>query len=112
MDRSDVVTLIKTEYVRDARGVQQPVETRRDVFCNVSSISMTEFYKAGQLNLKPAYRFTIFAPEYDNEQDIEYKGHKYTVYRTFHGQRYSGIINYKTSGDHMELYAERRTGEV
>lgn len=100
------------KYPEGTYGVQQPVETRRDVYCNVSSVSMTEFYKAGQAGLKPAYRFTIFAPEYDDEDSIEYKGKRYTVYRTFHGQRYSGIINYKTNGDTMELYAERRVGDI
>ena len=99
MDKSRVLTLIKTTYTVDSIGQQVPQETRRNVFCNISSVSASEFFDAGRAGLKPEYRATMFAPDYEREEIVELDGVQYGVYRTYLG-----------SNETIELYLERKTG--
>lgn len=99
MDRSRVITLIQTTYTVDKIGQQVPVEIGRDVFCNVSSVSASEFFDAGRAGIKPEYRVTMFAPDYEQEEIVELDGKRYGVYRTYLGQN-----------ETVELYLERKAG--
>ena len=99
MDKSRVLTLIKTTYTVDSIGQQVPQETRRNVFCNISSISASEFFDAGRAGLKPEYRATMFAPDYGREEIVELDGVQYGVYRTYLGRN-----------ETIELYLERKAG--
>lgn len=100
MDRSNVLTLIKSTYEADEMGVQRPSETSRTVFCDVSSVSLTEWMEGGRIGLNPEYRFTMFHPDYEGETICEFNGVRYAIYRT-----------YITRNDSIELYAERRLGD-
>ena len=99
MDRSNIITLIKTSYAYDAIGQAVPVETRRTVYCNLRSVSRGEWSAAGQLGLKPELTATMFAPDYEGEEIAEIDGVRYGVYRTYIG-----------SNESIELYLERKTG--
>ena len=100
MDRSEVITLVSYPRTQDANGVWRdsaPVE--RTVYCQVDSVSRSEFFDGGRNGLKPEYRFTMFFAEYLGERTVIYNGVAYSVYRTYHGRT-----------DDLELYVERRTG--
>ena len=99
MDRSRVIYLIGQTYERDPYGVNQPVETRKKVFCNVMSVTASEWFDGGRNGLNPEYRMIIFQPDYNGEKIVEYNGTRYTVYRT-----------YEARNDSIELYVERRKG--
>lgn len=99
MDRSDVLTLIRMDYKEDAMAQQIPIEAKRDVFCNIGSVTLNEWSQGGQLGLKPELRAVVFAPDYEGEEIAEYNGARYSVYRTYTGK-----------DDSMELYLERRVG--
>lgn len=99
MNRNSVIYLLGNEYRQDEHKVMHAYETRRKVYASVSSIRMDEFHQAGAYGLKPQLVFTIFAPEYKDEETVEYKGRKYTIYRT-----------YWTKDDTLELYCEARKG--
>ena len=99
MDRSRVLTLIAVTYTSDAIGQQVPTENRRNVFCNVSSISGSEWLDAGKAGLNPEYRVTMFSPDYQGEQIAELDGVRYGIYRTYLGRNES-----------IELYLERKAG--
>lgn len=101
MDRSETINLISSSWIKDKNGVNRKIETSRTVYCNVSSVSQSEFFQAGQMGLKPEYRFTMFFYDYLNEEIIEYNGTRYTVYRTFH-----------SSNDLIELYTNKVAGNV
>lgn len=101
MDRSNVLTLIRETYTPDAMGVQRPTETTRTVFCDVSSVSLTEWTEGGRIGLNPEYRFTMFRYDYEGETVAEFDGVRYAIYRT-----------YITRDDSIELYAERRQGDA
>ena len=99
MDRSDIITLIKTTYEQDSAGVMHKVETPKAVYCQTDSVTRDEFFSAGRSGLNPEYRFTLFAYDYAGETECMYKGRKYGIYRTYIGK-----------DDTIELYAERKGG--
>ena len=99
MDRSKVLTLISQSYTQDNIGQQVPTEMRKDVFCNVASVSASEFFDAGQAGFKPEFRATMFVYDYSGESIAELEGARYSVYRTYLGRN-----------ETIELYLERKVG--
>lgn len=99
MDRSDVITLVKEHMSTDSIGQQIATDTSRDVFCNVGSITQSEFYEAGRSGLNPDYKVTMDRWEYDGEDICVLHGIRYGIYRT-----------YITKGEAIELYLSRKGG--
>lgn len=109
MDRSDVIYLLKDIYTVDSMGQRIPETTARAVFCNVSSVTGTEWFSGGQNGIRPEYRVTMFRWDYRGEETVNVGGDlqngsltggtNYTVYRTYHRDK-----------DLLELYLEKRTG--
>ena len=99
MDRSDVIILITDVYSADSIGQMVSTASTSQVFCNVQSVSQSEWFQGGQNGLKPEYKVTMFAPDYSGQQEVEYKGIKYGIYRT-----------YLRQDELLELYLERKTG--
>lgn len=99
MDRSDIIYLISQSKYQDNTGVWRSTRSKRQVYCQVDSISQSEFFEAGRNGLNPSFRFTVFAPDYENESIVEYKSETYAVYRT-----------YLRKNDYIELYCERKGG--
>lgn len=99
MDRSNVVTLISETYTADSIGQMVATEVTHDVFCNVSSVTQSEWFNGGQNGLRPELRVTLFAPDYEDQKIVEFNGVRYGVYRTYIRQ-----------DELLELYLERKTG--
>ena len=99
MDRSDVLTLISSTQTQDKFGVWKETLVKRDVFCQVDSVTRAEFFDGGRNGLNPQFRFTVFAADYNDEETCVYKGKAYGIYRTFQPRT-----------DVLELYAERKGG--
>lgn len=95
---TDVITLITQAITTDKYGNEEATETERTVYCEVDSISQTEFYAAANTELNPEYRFTIFFGDYEGESLVKFNGARYSVYRTYR------------TGDDLELYTERKIG--
>lgn len=95
---TDVITLITQTITTDKYGNEEATETKRTVYCEVDSISQTEFYAAANTELNPEYRFTIFFGDYEGESLVKFNGARYSVYRTYR------------TGDNLELYTERKIG--
>ena len=97
---TDVIKLITQTVSLDDYGNEVLTETEKTVFCEVDSITQTEFYAAADTEINPEYRFTVFFGDYDGQTVINYHDVRYSVYRT-----------YRTS-DGLELYAERKIGKI
>ena len=95
---TDVITLVAQTITTDNYGNEVAKETEKTVFCEVDSISQTEFYAAANTELNPEYKFTIFFGDYEGEEVVVFNGARYSVYRTYR------------TGDNLELYAERKIG--
>lgn len=93
--------LISIEYTSDEIGNQIETEVRNEVFCNVKSVTRTEFYNAATTNLKPSIVFIVHLYEYNNELKVEYEGVQYRVIRT-----------YMTSTEEIELVCEKVIADV
>lgn len=100
MDRSTPIYLVSETYTEDAYGVLIPTPKKRLVYANVTSVSSAEFFEGGRNGLNPEYRMIMFAPDYEGEEVVEYKGVQYAVYRT-----------YQSRSDTIELYVELRKGK-
>lgn len=99
MDRSEVITLLATTKAQNEFGVWVETTTRRDVFCQVDSVTRAEFFEGGRNGLNPQFRMTLFAGDYNGERLLIYKDKAYSVYRTYQGRN-----------DTLELYVERTGG--
>ena len=99
MDRTAELILYSETETQDDRGVYQKTETSKTVYCQVNSVTQSEFFEAGRNGLNPEYKFTMFGPDYNGERTVGYDGARYAVYRT-----------YQTRGDNIELYVQREGG--
>lgn len=99
MDKSNVMQLVTVTYTTDTLGQKVPAESNRTVFCNLASVTQSEWYEAGRAGLKAEYRATIFAADYNGETIAILNNVRYGIYRT-----------YMSGGDDIELYLERRAG--
>lgn len=86
MDRSNVINLISKTYDVDSIGQYVPILSKRQVYCDVRSITRAEWYDAGRQGFKPDISFVMFAPDYQGEDLIEWNSRKYSVYRTYIAQ--------------------------
>lgn len=102
------LTLIGYRTIKDEIGneVTEPVYT--DVLCKVSSIGQKEFYDAAISNLKPEMKFIIHDFEYEGQREVEFKGIRYKVMRTFQGRK--GRNNTNLDFDEIELTCEKVVG--
>lgn len=100
MYRADVITLIGDEpKVRGLWDKTHPQE--REIFVEVGSVGMSETYEARSVGLSPELRFLVrVAEDYEDERRLRYRGVDYKIVRTY------------MTGDGIELYAERVTGDV
>lgn len=95
---TDVITLITQAITTDKYGNEVATETEKTIFCEVDSVSQSEFFAAENTELNPEYRFTIFFGDYDGQSLVKFNGARYSVYRTYR------------TGDDLELYTERKIG--
>lgn len=83
MNQAEKISLISKEYTINSIGVPIAVETKKDVFAIVSSIGQTEFYQAGLIGLKPEAVYYVKSWEYSGQEEIEVKGERLDIYRTY-----------------------------
>lgn len=98
----DVINLIAKTYTTDELGQKVPVESKRELYAKIDSVSQSEFFRAGEIGLKPALKATLsFYEDYNDEGLVEYAGKRYAIYRTF-----------VTSSGQLELYLQKEAGEA
>lgn len=88
MINEDVIYLVSENP--QAHGIfDKPAETRRMVFCQVNSVTRSEFWRAHEAGLNPAYVFRLSEEaDYQGEKIVIYHGVRYRVARAYaHGDR-------------------------
>lgn len=98
MNRAHKVTLIGKSYTEDDIGQLIPTEAERKIFAYIRDVSQTESARPIE-GLVPSKVFDVHVTEYKDEENVEYKGVRYRIYRT-----------YLNDDSRIELYAARRTG--
>ncbi len=81
-------------------GSSAEEDVRTAVFAEVDPVGRDEYEAAGQKGMKAEYKFTVWAAEYDGQEEVEYNGRRLSIYRTY-GAR---------EDDRIELYAAERAG--
>lgn len=136
MECRSVLKLIKKTYEQDALGQSIPVETSRDIYCNLRSVSRAEWAAAGQLGLNAELVATMFAPDYLGEEIAELRHPAASVESSYlldadgrqlrdadaqllreAGDQTQGAVvrygiyrTYLSKGNTLELYLERKAG--
>lgn len=109
MDRSSVINLLQETYEVDEIGQRVPVITPRTVFCNISSVTGTEWFSAGQNGIRPEYRITMFRYDYHGEEAVNIGGELVNGV-VEGGKNYSVYRTYIRDNDELELYVEKKAG--
>ena len=98
MNRSNVCTLVKETFTQNDYGVYVSSVSETQVFCDVTSVTASEWFEGGRNGLNPEKRVKMFLYDYDGEKIVDVGGVKYSVYRTY------------IDRDQIELYLEKRKG--
>lgn len=98
----ELITLISESFATDAIGQRIPVETMRDVWAHISSVSRAEWFQGGQNGMKPALVAVTPKVNYADEKTVVIRGKRYSVYRTY----------FTYDGDTIELYLEEKVANV
>lgn len=83
MKRYDVAELI-AETPKVHGVFEPPIESTREVFCEVRSVSRSEVYQGMAVGVTPTVIFVLSIDEdYQNEKELIYHGERYRVIRTY-----------------------------
>jgi hypothetical protein len=93
-----ILKLIQKTMTQNELGYPIATETEVEVYCVVQSIGRAEYFNASKAGIVPEYTFVVNAVEYSGEDEVEYEGKRYSIYRTYR------------NNDFIELYAEYRSG--
>ena len=90
--QSNTSNLISLVITQDSIGNSIKTETSTTIFVDEYSIGAKEFYSAAQSGFRPDILLKTFVGNYNNQTLVDYKGKRYTIYRTF------------IKGDVIEMY--------
>lgn len=93
------VKLISKTYTKDSIGNSVPTNSYVEIWCNVRSVSSSEFANTGEIGIRAALIFSVWEKEYAGQELIEYNNDMYSVYRT-----------YIRADGRIELYVEKKVG--
>lgn len=97
---NEVVKITKSEFVQNEYGDtfdNADWDNAKEIFCEIASISQSEFYAAVQSGFKPTLKVKIADYyDYDNEDLLLYNSEEYNIIRTYR------------NGTSIELTAESR----
>lgn len=94
----DIAILYKEAYTVDKYGNEVKSYQDKQIYCQVRSTTMREFYQAAQAGLRPSVILTMAMIDYEGEKIVEWRGKYYGVLRSYWNQ-----------GDYIELSLEERT---
>lgn len=103
MDRSTPIYLLSNEQTQNSNGEYIRSTTSRMVYCNLRSVSRSEWSTAGDFGLRAEYQAIVFGPDYNGEEvaELSLRGERkrFVIYRT-----------YMDSNENLELYLGNRAG--
>lgn len=95
----DVAELLTVTVQTDASGTQKPtVAQRRQVYCEVQSVSMRESYKALAIGHNPEVKIVLRDYlDYQSEAFVLFRGSRYKVLRAYQQDREVELTLEKTN---------------
>ncbi|MGG3888641.1 phage head closure protein [Metabacillus fastidiosus] len=96
----DILFFPIVTQTKDELGQVDKIEDfSRQVFCEEKSIPQSEFFAAGQNEIKASFILIVHLFDYKKERKVKYDNEIYHIYRT-----------YKRKDERIELYCEVKTG--
>ncbi len=82
---NELITLIKVVTGKGSTGApdQRGTPIRRDVFAELRSIGMSEYYKAQAIGITLTAVAVVYRCDYDEETEVEFNGKTHDVIRTY-----------------------------
>lgn len=99
MDRSNIIYLVNKNQSQNEYGVWVDNDELRKVYCEITSVSQSEWYEGGRNGLNPEFRVRMFVYDYQGEQELIYNDNVYSIYRT-----------YVDKNETIDLYVEKKKG--
>ncbi len=97
---NDILLFPAVTTTKDELGQVEETETySRQVFCQNKSIPQSEFFQAGQSNIKASRVLIVHILDYQEERKVKYREKEYSIYRT-----------YERDDEKIELYCEVKVG--
>ena len=99
---NDIVCyLITKQFEFDSIGNQKLMDIKTEVpIVEFQDVYQSEYYNARQQGLKPSLRLVISNLNYNDEEELEYKGQIYTIIRV-------DTVDY----EYIALVCEKRVGD-
>ena len=105
MDRSTPLILHTVAYSKDAIGQEIATKSNKTVYCDLKSVTRSEWSAAGEMGHNASFVATMFAPDYAGEETcsltIGNTAEVYSIYRTYLDMQHETI----------ELYLEKKVGD-
>lgn len=95
---NDIAYLVNEVLTEDDIGNSVSETSETAVFCEISSVGQSEFYKAAAVGYKPQCRLKMWQDEYNGQSLVRIGNVYYSVIRNF------------TENGTTELYLEGRVG--
>lgn len=96
-----VAFLVRQTYKQDDLGQRVPeVETKDEILVSEESITRAEFFSAGRNGMKPEIMLKTASVNYSGQNEVEYEGARYSIYRT----------HKIPETDEIELYLQKKAG--
>lgn len=92
MNYTEELTLIKLTPTLDAIGNTIYTETRTEVLAKKNYVGSKEFYSAVAVGITPTAELQIRLSNYNGEEEVEYKGIRYSVIRTIPKQKFDLVL--------------------
>ena len=86
-----VITITKDELGQ----VEEDEVFSRQVFCKKKSVPQSEFFQAGQSDIKASCVLIVHVLDYQEEREVKYREKEYNIYRA-----------YEREDEKIELYCE------
>lgn len=79
----EVISLIR-EDPKEHGVFDAPTETQYQCYCQVNSVTRSEYYRAKENGIEPQFVFTLAEyADYNGEKIVVYKGKRYRVIRVY-----------------------------
>ena len=92
MEYTEDLTLIKLTPQQDENGYVYNIETRTDVLARKNVVGTKEYYSAVAVGIVPTCELQIRASNYSGEEEVEYKGTRYSVIRTIPKHKFDIVL--------------------
>lgn len=92
MEYTEELTLIKLTPTTDENGFVVNTETRNTILAKANVVGTKEYYSAVAVGIVPTAELQIRLSNYDGEQEVEYKGIRYSVIRTIPKYKFDLVL--------------------